>query len=197
MSQLDKQKWDQRHAEGDHPHGADPSEWLLRALAMAHIDNGAGRRALDVACGTGRNALYLAGLGFEVDAVDISPVGLALAKSLAQKRGLVVNWLEADLELSFDPPGTYDLIVMFHYVNMPLLQNLIGHLKPGGWFVGQQHLDTDAEVVGPSSARFRLAPGVLAQACAPLRIHHQEEGIFVSNEGDNMALAKVLAQRAT
>lgn len=196
MSQLDKQKWDRRHAEGDHPHGSDPSEWLMRALAMAQIDSGEGRRALDIACGTGRNALYLAGLGFKVDAVDISPVGLARAKALAQQRELEVNWLEADLELPFDPPGSYDLIVMFQYVNIPLLQKLFSHLKPGGWFVGQQHLDSDADVVGPSSKRFRLAPGALAQACAPLRVHHQEEGIFERRDGDKMALAKVLAQRA-
>ncbi len=196
MSQLDKQKWDQRHADGDNPHGAEPSEWLLRALAMAQIDNGEGRRALDVACGTGRNALYLAGLGFELDAVDISPVGLARAKAVARERELAVNWLEADLDLPFNPPAEYDLIVIFHYINMPLLQQLIGQLKPGGWFVSSQHLHSDADVVGPSSARFRLAPGALAQACAPLRIQHQEEGIFVSHEGEKMALSRVLAQRA-
>ena len=195
MSQTDKQKWDRRHGEGDYPHGADPSEWLLRALAMAQIDKGEGRRALDVACGTGRNALYLAGLGFEVDAVDISPVGLAKAAALAREHNLTVNWLEADLDLPFDPPGTYDLIVMFHYVNKPLMQKLMGYLKPGGWFVSQQHLDTDEDVVGPGSPRFRFAPGALAGACAPLKIHNQEEGVFPSQEGDRMALARVLAQR--
>jgi len=195
MSEIDREKWDRRHAGNDNPHGSDPSEWLLRALAMAQIDKGEGRRALDVACGTGRNALYLAGLGFEVDAVDISPVGLAKAKALGRERKLAVNWLEADLDLPFDPPGTYDLIVMFHYVNIPLLRNLTGLLNPGGWFVSQQHLDTDEDVVGPGCARFRFAPGALARACAPLQIRHQEEGVYAGHEGDRMALARVLAQR--
>ena len=195
MAKIDKHKWDRRYAEGEHADRLDPNDWLLRALALAGIDNGKGGRALDVACGIGRNALHLSSLGFEVDAVDISSVGLEKAAALALERGLKVNWLEADLELPFDPPAVYDLIVMFRYVNMPLLERLGNCLKPGGWFICEEHMQTDEEVIGPKSTRFLLAPGALAKACGGLRIHHQEEGVFPTREMQRVALARVLAQR--
>ena len=196
MSQSDKQKWDQRYSEGAYLHRRHPSDWLRQALAMASIDSGKGRRALDVACGRGRNALYLAQLGFEVDAMDISPVGLAQAVASGHELGLTVTWLEADLDLPFNPPGIYDLIAIIRYVNLPLLAELSRYLKPEGWLVCEEHLQSSEDVKGPQSEKFRLAPGALAAACEGLRIHHQEEGIFEDPDGERVALARVLAQRS-
>lgn len=195
MTRLDRQKWDQRYTEGAYLHRRHPSDWLRRALEMAGIESGRGRRALDLACGRGRNALYLAQLGFEVDAMDISPVGLAQAAASGHEQGLKVNWLEADLDLAFHPPGVYDLIVMIRYVNLPLLQELRAHLRPGGWLVCEEHLQTEEDVRGPQSEAFRLVPGALATACEGLQIHYLEEGIFEDPDGERVALARVLAQR--
>lgn len=195
MAEIDKQKWDTRYSEGAHSRHTEPNDWLLRALAMAQIQDGQGRRALDLACGRGRNALHLAALGFEVDAVDISPVGLAQAEARAGDRNLTINFLQADLDPPFAPSGVYDLIIVFHYVNMPLLKGLWRHLNPGGWLICEEHLQTELEVTGPQSSRFRVAPGALATACRNLRIHHLEEVIFLNEDNEYSAEARVLAWR--
>jgi len=68
-----REKWNERFgAAGVAPAQGSPSEWLVGNEALLRAVAGPGRRALDVACGSGRNALYLATLGFEVDALDIS-----------------------------------------------------------------------------------------------------------------------------
>lgn len=196
MTRLDRQKWDGRYSRGDGVADAQPSEWLLRSLDLAGFDSGDGRAALDVACGTGRDALYLAALGFSVDAVDISPVGLARAAAAGRERELHINWLEADLDLDFRPPRTYDLILVIHYVNLPLFEKLSAALKPGGWLISEQFLRTSGEVVGPRRAEYRVAPGALAAACGNLQIVRLEEATSRDQSGRSLAVARVAARRS-
>ncbi|MCB1684826.1 MAG: class I SAM-dependent methyltransferase [Pseudomonadales bacterium] len=196
MTRLDRQKWDRRYSRGSELAGAQPSEWLLRSLALAGFDRGDGRAALDVACGTGRDALYLAALGFSVDAVDISPVALAQASAASRERELSINWLEADLDLAFRPPRTYDLILMIHYVNLPLMEKLTLALRPGGWLVSEQYLHTSGVQVGPRRAEYRVASGALAAACGDLEIVEQEEGTSRDRLGRTLAVSRVAARRS-
>lgn len=196
MTRLDRQKWDRRYSRDNEVAGAQPSEWLLRSLDLAGFDRGDGRAALDVACGTGRDALYLAALGFSVDAVDISPVALARGVAAGRERELRINWLEADLDLAFRPPRTYDLILVIHYVNLPLLAKLSEALRPGGWLVSEQYLHVGGEVVGPRRTEYRVASGALAAACGNLQIQHQEEASSRDQLGRTLAVARVAAQRS-
>jgi 2-polyprenyl-3-methyl-5-hydroxy-6-metoxy-1,4-benzoquinol methylase len=91
-----------------------------------------GGRALDVACGFGGTALYLASLGYRVDAVDVSNVGLARAQAEAERRGLRINFVQADLACWSVPSPRYDLVVVFYYLNRDLMPRLIAGLRPGG-----------------------------------------------------------------
>lgn len=195
MTRLDKQKWDRRYYRGFDVDRSQPSEWLLRCLSICGFPRGADLRALDVACGAGRNALYLAALGFSVDAVDISSVALAQALLAARERELRINWIEADLDLPFRPPRSYDLIVMTRYLNLPLLDRLLDGLKPGGWLVCEEHLQSTAAAAGPRRAEYRVAPGALAAACSRLLIHTEEEGTIRDPDGRTVAVARVLVQR--
>ena len=147
---ADRIKWDKRHRAKSSEVMSPPSEFI-----QSWIDRCPRGRALDVACGRGRNALYLAASGYEVDAVDISTEALSSARRFAQRSGLKLKWIVHDLDEPFCPDSSYDLIVMVHYVNLPLLALLSGLLKPGGILLCEQHLATDAEVAGPSDPAFQ------------------------------------------
>lgn len=105
-------------------------------LLVEHAHLLTGGRALDVACGTGGNALFLAARGYRVEAVDISEVGLALARGEARRRGLIrrVHFVQADAaHLPFTPQQVrYDCIVVFRFLLRPLIPTLRCFLKPGG-----------------------------------------------------------------
>jgi tellurite methyltransferase len=190
MSQADREKWDARYREGAYETRTHPSA-ILTAWS-AELPRG---RALDIACGAGRNALYLAELGYTVDAVDISAVALERAHLLAEERGVEISWLQADLDTAPLPAATYDLIVWVRYVNRALMATLPTRLAAGGRVLCEQHLLTNEDVVGPRSPAFRLRPGELLAEAAPMHVQHYRESIVVDPDGRRVALAQLLACR--
>ena len=193
MSAAERDKWDARYRDGAYRSRTNPTallaEWLPR------LPRG---RALDVACGAGRNALYLAANGYEVTALDISPVALDRGRRAAAERGLEVNWLCEDLDEDPEhalPDGAFDLIVWVRYVHRTLMPHLIARLTDGGALLCEQHLATDAPVAGPTSAGFRLAPGELRRSATSLRIAHSYEGLVVDPDGRSVALAQLLGHK--
>jgi SAM-dependent methyltransferase len=189
MSGKDRAKWNQRYRDGEYARRTRPSA-LLRSW-IGRIPAG---RALDLACGAGRNALYLAAQGFEVDAVDISGEGLDRARAGARQAGLQVNWLERDLDEPLPLEHLYQLILIVRYVNLPLIHRLTANLAPGGYLVCEQHLDSDADVIGPANPSFRVKPGDLQLAAGGLQIHHLEEALVKDPDGRTAALARLVAQ---
>ena len=149
---------------------------------------------MDLGCGAGRNAIHLARLGFEVDAVDISAV--ALARGRRQAGGLSIRWLERDLDDGFEARGGYDLIVNVRFVQLDLVAKLIPSLRPGGALVVEQHLRTDvADATGPRNPAFRVAPGALASLAEPLDVQCLAEDVFEEPDGSRAALARLFALR--
>jgi SAM-dependent methyltransferase len=135
-----------------------------------------------VACGPGRNALYLAEQGFDVVGVDISEVAIDEARQSAVERGLDAEFLAADLD-DFQPePGAFDLITVIRYRNPNLWPRLIDALTPGGWILAEHHMKTAADVAGPASPEFRLDPGELLTAFSGLRIVHYSESIETADD---------------
>jgi SAM-dependent methyltransferase len=190
MSDADRKRWDQRYRDGSYR--ARPRETVLLEKWQPELPPG---RALDLACGAGRNSLYLAACGYEVDAVDIAPFALEQARAKARERELEVNWIEADLDTFVPEKSRYDLIVVARYVNRRLLPRLAGGLKPGGALVYEHHFRTDLEVDGPKDPEFRLAPGELRQQFAELDIRYYREGPVIDPDGRKMALAQLVAFR--
>lgn len=196
MSDADKTRWDARYASGVYGGRTHPSElvadWAPRVLADLC---GGPARALDLACGTGRNARYLADLGFQVDALDISETGLARAAAAADEVGVQVRWIQHDLEQGLPAElGDYHLIVLMRYVNDALLRSLPARLLPGGWLICEEHLRSDADVVGPSNPAFRVAPGALTSAVGELQVVLATEGIVADPDGRPAALARLVAR---
>lgn len=192
MSVADRTKWDARYAQGAYAERRHPSAFL-----HDHIDGTGCGAALDVACGMGRNALFLAAHGFSVDAVDISAVGLERAAQAAQEQNLQVNWQCQDLlETPQFARLDYQLIIMFRFVAPMLLKKLPALLAPGGYLMVEQHLVWERPVVGPESSRFRVQPGELALALPGLRVLEHSEGEVVEPDGSTAALARILVRKA-
>jgi len=190
MSSADREKWNRRYREGAYTERTRPSaiveDWIER------IPIG---RALDVACGAGRNALFLAARGFEVDAVDISSEALDRARTNAQQSHVRVNWLQHDLDEPLLVDNLYQLILIIRYVNLPLIHRLAASLMPGGYLVCEQHLVTEADVIGPTDPAYRVMRGDLSKTAKDLEVLFLEEGLLQDPDGRTAALARLVAQR--
>jgi len=117
-------------------------------------------RALDLACGAGRNALHLARLGWSVTAVDRSAVAIGLLRERAA--GLAIDARVADLEgggFGIEP-GAYDLICDFYYLQRDLFPAIREGVRPGGMFAGAIHL------ADGSGRRFVMKAGELREVFA-------------------------------
>lgn len=198
MSVADRIKWDERYRAGAYADREHPS--ALLAEWEPRLPRG---RALDVACGAGRNSLFLAATGRSVDAVDISAVALDRARETAKARRLQVRWIEADLE---EEPATalprerYDLIVLVRYVNAKLLKILLERLAPNGMLLCEQHVESCEDVVGPKTAAFRLRRNellrdVMGQKEPADTIVHYSEGPVTDPDGKRAALAQLVLRR--
>ncbi len=190
MSTADRAKWNRRYREGAYQSRTHPSAFLEECVPTLPPPG----RALDLACGTGRNAIYLAGLGFAVDAVDISAEALAIGRARASE--LPICWLERDLDAGFAPDASYDVIVNIRFVNLPLLDSLLPSLHPNGVLIVEQHLATSRDdVIGPKNPAFRVAPGELARLASALTIERAEEDVFEDPDGRKAALSRLLARK--
>ncbi|MGH2839431.1 MAG: class I SAM-dependent methyltransferase [Solirubrobacteraceae bacterium] len=190
-----REKWNKRFAAGAAPAQDMPSEWLVEHEPLLRAVAGPGRRALDVAAGSGRNALYLAGLGFEVDAIDISDVAIERLRAAARERGLPVNARVVDLEDDGLPAGAYDVVVNMNYLQRDLFGALERAVAPAGLLVfetfGPDHLEALGAGVNPD---FVLAPNELLRAFADLRVRRYLEGV-VERSGRRKGVESLVAQR--
>lgn len=172
--ESDRIKWNERYSGEGYLFSLTPSRFLAASLDQV----GArvwGRRALDVACGEGRNALFLAEKGFEVDAVDVSEKGLERGRRRAEELGLKVNFIRADLE-QYRLERGYDLIVDFNFLFRPLIPAMVESLNPGGVVVMESILN-GPNLQGHHTGEFLLQPGELERLFAghPGRILLVEE----------------------
>jgi SAM-dependent methyltransferase len=170
VATADRQRWDDRHA------GAGPAEPAPPALLDAHLDRlPAGGSALDVACGRGATAVWLAVRGFAVDALDVSPVALRATARLAAAHGVAerVRVREHDLDAglpSVPAPG-YQVVVCQRFRAPALYPALAAALAPGGLLAVSV-----LSRVGGGDGPYRAAPGELAAAFAGLRVLAHREG---------------------
>jgi SAM-dependent methyltransferase len=192
---TDRLKWEARYRAGDCPHDGPPSGLLRRWLARtAPGGTGATARALDVATGLGRNAIYLARAGYRVDAVDISPTALREAATRARReRVRNIRWIAADLDRWRPRRAWYDVVVNAFYLNRRLFAALRAAVRPGGLLVFETHLASRTDA-GPRGGRYRLRPGELRRALRGWDVLYANDG--VSREGRRMlALARIIARR--
>lgn len=157
MSGGDRKRWDARHAAAAAEGTPGPPEAL-----RGHLDllPGTGR-ALDVACGRGAVAVWLACRGLAVDAVDVSAAGLDAGAALAARHGVAgrLRWWRHDLDDGLPVPGPYDVVVCQRFRDPALYPALLDRLAPGGLLVV-----TVLSEVGGAAGPFRAGPGELRGA---------------------------------
>jgi tellurite methyltransferase len=198
MSQADQQKWEKRYREGAYAERPHPSAWLLHCSASM-TQTAQGTHALDLACGAGRNSIYLARLGYRVDAVDIAGEALRRGTLRAQTEGVTgICWLQQDLDdwRAGAQPG-YGLVLISRYLDLTLVAAIAGRLLPGGYLICEVHLQTSAAVAGPSGSEFRAAPGALKAAAGKLEMIEYSEGLVTDPDGSVVAVARLFGRRAS
>lgn len=175
-------RWNQRWQDkADRPY--DPDPWLLRIRTLLP-----GGRALDIASGRGRNALFLAELGMSVTALDISEEALGQLRREASRRHLKVETRRVDLEADpWLPDGAFDLVLDFFYLHRPLLPNLRDAVLPSGVAVIRTFTSAGPHPGGPAIPEFVLRPGELPEVFAGWEILLHEEGLDPSRKGGSLA----------
>jgi 2-polyprenyl-3-methyl-5-hydroxy-6-metoxy-1,4-benzoquinol methylase len=170
----DRIKWNERYTGEGFFIGPHPSRYLADYISLIE-SLVPGKKALDIACGEGRNSIFLARRGFAVTGLDIAEQGLVKAEQWAAREGLRVIFRQADLE-NFEFAETYDLIINFNFLLRDLIPKMVAALNPGGVIVFETILDSPT-LVGFHKKAFLLQPGELAGIFGrfPGKAMHAEE----------------------
>ncbi len=171
------------------PGGEEPSTWLRMNLELLPRRG----RALDLACGSGRNALFLAAAGLRVQAVDRDAARIAALSAAAERQGLPVDAEVRDLETEAVDLGTeaYAVVLVVHYLHRPLFPSLLRALEPGGLLLYETFTTAQAARGKPTNPDFLLGPGELVRLVAPLEVLREREGEF-----EGRMVASVAARKA-
>jgi tellurite methyltransferase len=148
--------------------------------------------ALDVAMGNGRNSVYLAGVGFDVDGVDISPERIASARALAESKGVNINAWVADLEDGYRiEKNIYDVIVCINYLYRPLIAQIKGALKKGGMVLYETYLVDQSKWGPPKNPEHLLKHNELLELFCDFRCLRYREGVI----RPRYAIASIVAEK--
>jgi SAM-dependent methyltransferase len=173
---MSREHWDERYGTEELIWKADPNRFLVEELQAL-----APGRALDVACGEGRNAVWLASKGWHVTGVDFSRAGLAKAQRLATDRGVEVAWVEADVVEWQPPSASFDVVVVL-YLHLPAeqrrqaLARAAAALAPGGILlvVGHDVSNLLKGTGGPQDPAVLFGPEQIVEDLPGLQIERAE-----------------------
>jgi len=193
--------WDERYADEEYVYGTEPNDFLKE-----HVERLPGGKVLSLCEGEGRNAVFLAGKGYEVTGVDSSSVGLAKAQRLAEKQGVHISTQLADMGDFHIEPESWDGVVSI-FCHIPagmraeLHRQIVAGLKPGGVLILEAY--TPAQIAlgtgGPKMTELTMTADQLRQELEGLEFEIIEElerdvveGKFHSGRG---AVVQVLARK--
>lgn len=183
------ESWDERYAVGKYS-SAEPHKLLVELAEK--LSPG---KALDLACGTGRHAIFLAEEGWTVTAVDNSSIGIEIARQRAKEKGVEVDFRIADLEKGeFEiKENAYDLICDFYYLQRDLFPQMQAGVKVGGIIISTIHIYGEGEEEGI----FLLKEGELREFFRNFEIlHYRETALTDKDAGEHhRRTAEIIAQR--
>ena len=195
------QTWNARFAKDGYVFGTEPNAWLRNHTSVWTR----GARILCVADGEGRNSVWLAKNGHQVDAFDISEVGVAKAKRLAMENQVSVNFSVANCDDFAWPQAHYDGVVAIFVqfadpaLRARLFENMVRSLKPGGTLLLQGYTPKQLEyrTGGPSVLSHLYTPEMLREAFGDLDIQVLDAYETELKEGDgHMGLSAVIGMLA-
>lgn len=149
MALTDKERWNEKYQNNQIP---DEPIKLIKEYATLDM----GKQALDVACGMGRHSKYLASLGFEVDALDVSSVAIEQLQNIPN-----IDAKEVDFDTYTLPKESYDIIVCTYFLERRLFPQMIEALKPNGLILLETFLHDENNERIPSNPAFLLKEGEL------------------------------------
>lgn len=193
MPETDRERWNEKYRQRDALSRIDPDEWLVEALSLIERNGSAPGRALDVACGLGHNAMWLSQQEWSVDGVDVSDEGLRLAQATAESNCCDVNWIAADLDQWQPEPNSYDLVVVFRFLDRGSVPRVVNSgLKPGGWLVYETF--SEAQLQRPDShirnPAFTLSHGELQRLFRGYHVEVDRNDVL-----DDRTVCRFLARR--
>ncbi|RQW89364.1 MAG: class I SAM-dependent methyltransferase [Geobacter sp.] len=182
-------KWDARFRNETCVLGTDPSQYIVDNIQLI-MSNVPGTNALDIACGEGRNSIYLAKRGFHVTGLDISKAGLEKGRQWMEREGVKINLRVVNLE-KFELTEKYDLILNCNFLLRDLIPKSVAALSPGGIIVIDTLLDSPF-VPTTHKKEYLLQPGELVRIFKgfPGEILSQEERLH-----DDMPTAKLIYRK--
>jgi 2-polyprenyl-3-methyl-5-hydroxy-6-metoxy-1,4-benzoquinol methylase len=188
MSTSDRKRWDEKYRAKPVPDKIAPDDWLIEQTSSLPLG-----RALELACGLGYNAIWLAQQGWKVDAIDISPLGLASAQKLAQTNAARVNWIAADVHEFTSQADAYDLVVVFRFLDRVRLPGIVQQaLRPGGRLIYETF--TAAHIERPDSHMknpdFALQPQELPSLFLQLKVVSYAECALVDRDVARLVATK-------
>ena len=188
MEREDADKWDARYREREDLE-TEPIPFLVDQSGRL-----ASGKALVLAAGCGRNAVYLAERGFAVTALDISEVGLECCRKLADQRGVEVETICADLDNHDLGIDRYDLITMIYFNEPTLFPAIRRALNPGGTFFfhtfGQRHAEVGT--FGPRNPAYLASQDTLRDAFSTDDIVICEEAVLTDEEDTESVLQAII-----
>jgi 2-polyprenyl-3-methyl-5-hydroxy-6-metoxy-1,4-benzoquinol methylase len=188
---ADQKRWDKRFGRKEFALGKEPNAFLKKYIHL--LPKG---KALDIATGEGRNAVFLAQHGFEVEAVDISEKGLKKAQALTREKGVRINTFLVDLDQYQIEKERYDLIANFYFLKRRLIPRIKKGLKNGGKVIFETYLleHRTLSIEGPKQAKYFLKSNELLKLFKNFRILFYREGIFREG-GRKKAVASLIAEK--
>jgi len=170
-----------------HESSFEPAQFLVENLGL--LPRG---RALDVAMGNGRNAIYLAQAGFQVEGVDMSPEAVNAALESSREAGVTIKAQVVDLESSYQvEKGAYDAIICFNYLQRSLIPQIKDGLRPGGMVVYETFIVDQAQFGRPRNPEYLLKYNELLDMFRDFRCLRYHEGIIENSK----AVAGIIAQK--
>jgi SAM-dependent methyltransferase len=180
----DRERWNARYREEERVAAPSPFVSGLAPLLPR------GGRALDVAGGTGRHALWLARQGLEVTLADVSDEALARATEIAQSEGLALTTVRVDLELEPLPAGPWDLVLCTYFLHRPLFPALVEALAPGGLLAVAHPTRRNLERHARPGPAHVLDPGELPGLVRRLEVLRHDEAWFESGRHEARLVAR-------
>lgn len=187
----DQQRWDERYRQKGLVLPKGPHSFLKNHVRL--LPKG---KVLDLAAGEGRNAIFLAEKGFDVDAVDISGVALKKARQWAKAKGVRIRTVVADLDSYSIGEERYDVIANFYFLRRRLIPKIKKGLKKGGRVIFETYLleQRSIGVAGPRNRRYFLRPNELLGWFRDFRVLVYREGVFREG-GRKKAVASLIAEK--
>jgi SAM-dependent methyltransferase len=189
--QTDQKRWDEKFRGKKYTLGTQANPFLRKHIRL--LPRG---KTLDVAAGEGRNAIFLAQHGFDVEAVDISKEGLRKARKLAKDKGVKIKTVLADLDHYPIERERYDLITDFYFLDRRLVPRIKRGVKKGGRVVFETYLMEHSNICreGPRNPKYLLKPNELLKLFGGFRVLSYREGIFREG-GKKKAIASLIAEK--